>query len=226
VPLSGSPTDLTTAATDVAMAFVCLVALVELARLRVTATWKRALWGWVLALLGLASALGAVVHGLAWSESERAAWWHPLYVLLGLSVTLFLAGGIYDWRGDASARRVLPWAVGIGLGFFPLVQLLGGAFVIFVLFETTAMVAALAIYGSLWATGRLAGAGLVTLGIGLTIVAGALQASDLSVRLILPFDHNGLFHLVQLVATVVLVAGLRRGLKHSSARSWKGDSWR
>jgi len=197
------------------MALVCLVALLQLARLRVTATWKRALWGWVLALLGVASVLGAVVHGLAWPEAARAALWHPLYLLLGLSVTLFLAGGIYDWRGDASARRVLPWAVGIGLGSFLLVELLGGAFVIFVVFETTAMVAALAMYRFLWSTGRLAGAGLVTFGIGLTIVAGAVQASDVSVRLIVPFDHNGLFHLVQLVATMVLVTGLRRGLEHS-----------
>ena len=178
-----------------------------------SATWKRALWNWVLALLGAASALGAVAHGLAWSEAVRAALWYPMYLLLGLSVTLFLAGAVYDWRGEASARRVLPWAVGTGLGFFLLVELLGGAFIIFVVFETAAMVVALAIYRFLWASGRLAGAGLVTVGIGLTIVAGAVQASDLSVRLILPFDHNGLFHLVQLVATAVLLAGLRRGLE-------------
>jgi hypothetical protein len=108
------------------MALVCLVSLVRLARLRVTATWKRTLWCWVLALLGAASALGAAAHGLAWSEAARAALWHPLYLLLGLSVTLFLAGGIYELRGDASVRRVLPPAVGIGLGFFLLVELLVG----------------------------------------------------------------------------------------------------
>jgi hypothetical protein len=96
----------------------------------------------------------------------------------------------------------------------PIIADLGGLH-LFVVFETTAMVAALAIYGFLWATGRLTGAGLVTLGIGLTIMAGVVQASDLSVRLILPFDHNGLFHLVQLVATMVLVTGLRRGLERS-----------
>ena len=209
---------MTTAATDAARAFVCFAVVVQLVRLRVTAAWKRALWGWVLALLGVASALGAAAHGLAWSEAARAALWHPLYLLLGLSVTLFLAGGVYDWRGDASARRLLPWAVGMGLGFFLFIELLGGAFVIFVAYETIAMVSALAIYTFLWATGRLAGAGLVMLGIGLTILGGAVQTSDLGIRLIVPFDHNGLFHLVQLVATTVLVAGLRRGLKATEAR--------
>lgn len=52
MPLSGSPTELTTAATDAAMACVCFVALVQLVRFRVTATWKQTLWGWVLALFG------------------------------------------------------------------------------------------------------------------------------------------------------------------------------
>jgi hypothetical protein len=41
---------------------------------------------------------------------------------------------------------------------------------------------------------------------------GLLCLSDLSVRLIVPFDHNGLFHLVQLTATAALANGLRRGL--------------
>jgi hypothetical protein len=28
-----------------------------------------------------------------------------------------------------------------------------------------------------------------------------------------PFDHNGLFHLVQLIATAAIATGLRRGLE-------------
>jgi uncharacterized protein DUF6962 len=212
-----SSTELTTAATDAAMAILCVVALARLTHLHVHARWKRTLWSWVLALLGLASVLGALAHGLTWSASTRAMLWPPLYVLLGLSVTLFLVGGIYDWRGEAAARRILPWAVGAGVGFGPLVGLMGGTFLIFIMFDTTAMLAALAIYGVLAARRRVVGAGLVTTGIALTIVAGAVQASHLSVQLLVPFDHNGLFHLVQLVATTILVTGLRRGLTNDSA---------
>jgi hypothetical protein len=41
--------------------------------------------------------------------------------------------------------------------------------------------------------------------------AGALQASGLgAVRLLWEFDHNGLFHLVQLLGLPLMVAGLRR----------------
>ena len=75
------------------------------------------------------------------------------------------------------------------------------------------MLATLAMYVFLTTTGRPAGAGMMMVGIGLSIVAAAVQASALSVRLIVPFDRDGLFHLVQLTATAALSNGLRRGLE-------------
>ena len=57
------------------------------------------------------------------------------------------------------------------------------------------------------------GVWLMVFGIGRNIVAAAIQASG-TVRLNLgvPLDHNGVFHLVQMVAIVVLVAGVGRSL--------------
>jgi hypothetical protein len=211
--LNPSATELTTGATDAAVGLLGLMVLWRLAAIPVNATWKRALWCWVFGLLGVASVLGAVVHGLKLSESVLAVLWRPLYLSLGLTVALFLIGGIHDWRGEAAARALLPWAIGIGLSFFALTQLLGGAFLIFVVYEATAMVATLVMYVFLSTTGRLAGARMITVGIALSIVAAAVQASALSVRLIVPLDHNGLFHLVQLIATAALANGLRRGLE-------------
>ncbi len=190
--------------------------LLRLVAIPVNATWKRALWCWVFGLLALASLLGTVVHGFELSESIHQILWRPLYLSLGLTIALFLVGGICDWRGEAAARAVLPWAIGLGAGFFALTQLLGGAFLVFVVYEAAAMMATLAIYVFLSTTGRLAGSGTISLGIGLSIVAAAVQASALSVRLIVPFDHNGLFHLVQLIAIAALANGLRRGLENES----------
>jgi Family of unknown function (DUF6962) len=85
-------------------------------------------------------------------------------------------------------------------------------------YEAAAMVATLAMYLFLSATGRLAGAAMITLGIGLSILAAAVQASALSARLLVPFDHNGLFHVVQLTAIAALANGLRQGLETSRSR--------
>jgi hypothetical protein len=211
--LDASATELTTAATDAVLGLLCLVVLVRLVAIRVIATWKRALWCWVFGLLALSSVLGAAAHGLELSGATLGPLWWILYLSLGVTVALFVVGGIHDWRGERAARVALPWAIGVGAGFAALTQLLGGAFVIFVVYEAAAMVAALAMYAFLSTTRRLAGAGMITVGIGLSIVAAAVQASALAVRVIVPFDHNGLFHLVQLGATAALANGLRRGLK-------------
>jgi hypothetical protein len=211
--LNPSATELTTAATDAAVGLLSLAVLVRIVAIRGNANWKKALWCCVFGLLGLASVLGAVVHGLELSESGRAVLWRPLYLSLGLTVALFVIGGIHDWRGEIAARALLPWAVGIGASFFGLTQLLGGAFLIFVVYEATAMVATLAMYMFLSTTGRLPGARMIAVGIGLSIVAAAVQASALSVRLIVPFDHNGLFHLIQVTAMGVLANGVRRGME-------------
>lgn len=52
----------------------------------------------------------------------------------------------------------------------------------------------------------------------MSLGAGALQAADLgSIRLVWEFDHNGLFHLVQLLGLALMVAGLRRLLGPAAA---------
>jgi hypothetical protein len=207
-----SPTELTTAATDAVMGVLCAVLVVGLTRLHVTSTWKRAVWSWLFGLLIVASALGAIVHGLNLPTRMRAVLWLPLYLSLGLSIALFLVGAVADWRGDRAAQRLLPWAMGIGVAFFAASQLLGGAFLVFVVYEAVAMFLALGIYVSLALAGRRPGAWTVSAGIALTLVAAALQASPVQLRLLVPFDHNGLFHNVQAVATVIVARGVRIGL--------------
>jgi hypothetical protein len=49
------------------------------------------------------------------------------------------------------------------------------------------------------------------LAIVLNLFAAAVQASDLGVVLLVPLDHNALFHLLQMGAIGILASGLRRG---------------
>jgi hypothetical protein len=83
---------------------------------------------------------------------------------------------------------------------------------LFIAFEGLAALYALAIYIRLGARGDLPGAATIALGIGLSLVAAAFQASRISMHVVVRFDHNGLFHLVQIVSIAVLVDGVRASL--------------
>ena len=210
--LTDSETELTTAATDALLGVMCIVLAMQLAAMPVTATWKRTVWVGALGLMACASSVGAVVHGLALSDSVRTTLWKPLYLALGLAVALVVVGGVCDWRGEDAARRVLPWALAAGVLFVLVSQWLGGAFIWFIAYEAVATLLALAMYASLAASGSLPGASLVAAGIAVSLVAAVIQATTLSLRIVVPFDHNGLFHLVQMVGIVVMAMGIREGM--------------
>ena len=218
--LTPSPTELTTAASDAALAVLSLVLFAVLVRTPAAAPWRKAIWATVFALLAAGAALGAVAHGLDLTPAAVTTLFRPLYLSLALSVALFLVGAIGDWRGWQAARTVLPWAMAAAVGFFAATQVSDRGFMFFIQYEGVAMVAALLIYLFLWAVRRFGGAGRLAAGIALTLVAAAVQVSSLSFQFIgWTFDHNGLFHLVQLVAVVVMASGLHAGMSAAQASS-------
>ena len=211
--LNSPVTELTTAATDLILGVVSIVVLFQLLRMREHDEWKVKLWSSVFGLLALVSFLGSVAHGFQMSDSTRYWLWQPLYTSLGIMVALFVVGAINDWRGKTLSRRLLIPAVVLGVGFYALTVVLGGEFLVFVVYEGAAMLAALVIYIRLSIKKQMPGSGMVAGAIGLNIAAAAVQASSLSVTVILPLDHNGLFHMVQIAAIVMLGRGLRTSLQ-------------
>jgi len=208
--LNGPVTELTTAATDAALAVVSAAFAILFARRRTGNRWRMGLWAWVFGLTALGSALGAAAHGLALGATVRWALWQPLYLSLGLTVALFLVAAIRDGFGEARARRSLPAALAVGAVFYAITEIGGGSFGLFVAYEAVAMLAALIIYIRLAAGGRR-GAGYVAAGIALTLAAAGVQASPFSLTVVWPLDHNALFHLVQLAALFVLAHGVWHG---------------
>jgi hypothetical protein len=208
-----SETELTTAATDALLGAVCLAVALQLMVTPTAAGWKRALWVTMFGLLSCGSWIGAIAHGMEWSDTARTALWRPLYLSLSLAVALMVVGAAYDRWGEATSRGLLPWALGAGTLFFALTQILSGAFVLFLVYEGGATCVALVIYAALAITGGMPGAGPITVGIALSLIAAAIQASDLSMRVVVRFDHNGLFHLVQIASVIVLASGLRASLR-------------
>jgi hypothetical protein len=139
--------------------------------------------------------------------------WRPLFLSLGLVVAMFVVGAVFDLKGESTARAWLVPMLVLALGFFTITQIGSGSFRAFVVYEASAMLGTLGIYLLLALKRRLPGAGTVAAGILLNIMAAAIQSTDtISLTIIVPFDHNGVFHLVQIVALVVLTRGLARGM--------------
>lgn len=215
--LVASPTELSTAATDAVLAAEVLAVAAWMARTRGAARWRALLWSTTLGLLAAACLLGAAAHGLAMPESTRAALWRPIYALLGLVVGLMLAAALADLRGAASLRVLLPAVAAIALGFVALSEATDGAYRVFVLFQGGAALATLAVYAGLAWRRTLGGAGTIAAGLALSLAAGVVQASDLALVLIVPFDHNGLYHLVTMVAVALLGQGVLAGQRAGRA---------
>lgn len=213
--LNPVPTELTTAASDAALAVLALVCIRWLAARRPVDPPRVTVWILVLALLAVASALGAIAHGFELSADTMYLLWQPLFLSLGLVVALFVVAAAYDGFGPETARRLLIPALVVGACFYLITLLVPGTFLVFVLYEAVAMLVALGLYLRLAVRISEPWAWLMVLGIGLNIVAAAIQATG-SVRLdvVVPFDHNGVFHLVQMVAIVVLVAGIGKSLRN------------
>jgi hypothetical protein len=209
--INSLPTEQTTAVTDLLMMLVSIACLLALRG--ASDRTRTRLWMGAFGLLGLAGALGSVAHGLAWAPDIYRMIWQPLNLVLGLTIALFVAGAVYDTWGSRVIQRALPALIVVALIFFGVTQLIQGTFLVFVVYEAIAMVTALILYGRLALGRQLPGAWLLVLGIVLTIVAAVIQATQLvRFTLVWPFDHNGAFHLIQIIALPILAAGLRAGL--------------
>ena len=207
--LNPSPGEVTTAETDTMIFVECLIIIAIRSRRVPEDRFRNRLWLSISVLLAFSSLLGAITHGLVISDSFRNGLWKPLYLCLGFVVGLFVVGAVYDWQGRAVAIRLLPWIIGAALVFYGLTEVFKGAFLVFLLYEITGMIAALLIYLFLAVKRKIVGAGVMAIAILMTLLASLVQASSISLTLLVYFDHNGLFHLVQIVALVVLATGLR-----------------
>jgi hypothetical protein len=85
-------------------------------------------------------------------------------------------------------------------------------FVVFIIYEAAAMLFSLVAYVQVARARPASGAPCTVAGLLVTIAAAVVQASPTSLAPIVPFDHNGLYHVVQLLGVVLLLLGLRQSL--------------
>lgn len=208
-PLATIPTELTTAGTDLLLALVAIGLYLWLKPLRRHDRFYLGLWQGVMALLALAALLGTVTHGLQLPEWLYLLLWQPLYLAMGVVVALLLLAAVTDGFGESAARRLRTPLLILPAVFYLITLQFNGAFLPFILYEALALLFALSVYLRLTFRQR-PGAGLLCAGVLVTLLAAALQASPVGFTLIWPFDHNGVFHLVQMPGLVLFALGVRR----------------
>ncbi len=213
IEFTTSPTEQTTAVTDLLLAAFAFASGTLLRGYRPADPWKVNLWGRVFALLGVAAAAGAIVHGVVLEAPAKRGLWWLINLSLGLTIALFLVAAVTDRLGEKAARRAGPLLMALAVGFFAVTAVFPGVFLVFLLYEAVAMTAALVIYSDLAIRNRLPGAWWMVVGVLLSLAAAVLQASKHApVTLVWQFDHNGTFHILQAVALLALFAGLRAAL--------------
>lgn len=209
------PLEQTTAATDIVLALVAFGGIVLLLGLILNSgeLWKISIWSAAIGSIGLAAALGAVAHGLILSRTLHHCSWLVLNMALSLAISLFVVGVVYDLWGFEVSLKTLPILLITGLGFYLTTLFYPGIFFLFIVYEGVALVFALAAYIYLTIQQDLPGAYLMAAGILASIIAAGIQANkSVVVTFIWRFDHNGIYHLVQVVGLLLLFAGLRKSL--------------
>ncbi len=212
--LVSSPTELTTSLTDAILAIESLGILLAFRDHH----WHRRIWRWIFGLLAVSALLGSIAHGLDMPENLRELLWKPLYLSLGLMLALFLIAAIADWADITTAKRLLPFSIAAGLLFFALTELFNGVFIVFILYEAIVMLSALLIYTVLAYVHHQPGSGILSAAILLNMLAAGVQSSNLSLIMLMPFDHYGLFHLIQIVGTALLGLGAYRSTANKKSQ--------
>ena len=200
-----------TALTDVALGFLAGYVAIQVFQF---SEFKSAVWGWAFALLAFSAFVAAFAHGFEMTQKMNDRLWMPINLSLGWTLSLFVVGALIDLSGDAIARTAFPAALIVGLLFFLITILRPGSFMTFIAYEAVAMLFSLGVYVFIFFQGTLLpGAGWMLAGVFVTILAAMVQALGKTGKSIVwYFDNNGVFHLIQMIGIVLLLAGLKMSL--------------
>jgi hypothetical protein len=186
-----------TLATDYLLATVTAYLAIAIFR-RSEGQNARRWWGIAFVALALGAALGGTYHGF-----DIEALWKPTVWLVGLASAAMLAGSAFATTAGAARRGLVALAAAKLVAFWFwtwrddrfvwVVADTAGAF---------ALVAALHIWR--W---REPGSRWILAGVGVSIAAAAVQASGLDLHR--HFNHNDLYHLIQIAAMAAYYRGVR-----------------
>ncbi len=193
-----------TALTDYALALVT-AALGAMLIVRAAGAPRR-LWGWAFIALAAAGILGGTYHGFEHEIDATTLGW--LWLANEWTIGLFGLGAVAASTLAAfagAARRGLLALTGIVFLAFAAWTWGHDLFRYVLAYNVWAMAFVLAVH--LTRLRRHAATPWIVSGIAASALAAAAQASGIAIG---PFDHNVIFHLIQLAAMLLLFGGARR----------------
>lgn len=157
------------------------------------------LWTLAFAALALGAFLGGTYHGF------RYEWlWKPTVLAVGVASFGMLAGSAYTTT-SGNVRRALVIAAAVKLGLYEAWMLGHDAFIFVVADTASAMLAVAALHllaldnpATRWILG----------GVAVSLIAAGIQAGRLALHE--HFNHNDLYHVVQIAAMLLYYAGAKR----------------
>jgi uncharacterized protein DUF6962 len=201
-------TEAATMATDFLIAVICIVFAVGIERGADSLGTARGLWGLSFALTAIAAVIGGVVHGFALhlEVAAKDRLWKATQYAVGLTSLAILTAAVVAFVDGAPQRWLVAVAVAKFLAYAAVVRRRDDYAVVVVDYgaSMTAM-AALAIAG--WLRSGAPAAPWLVAGV---VVSGAAAAVQL--KKIAPhprFNHNDLYHVIQIVALYLFYRGGR-----------------
>ena len=196
----------TTLLTDYALAGVTAWLAWSLFRAR-EGQRARSLWALAFAALALAAALGGTWHGFAPAFAEIAVIlvWKATLLCVGVASFGMLAGSAIAATAG-NARKSLLAVAAAKLAVYS-GWMVGHSEYIYVIMDTGTALALIAVL-HLWSAARDRAARWILAGVGVSVLAAGVQASGFALHR--HFNHNDLYHVIQIVAMILLYAGARR----------------
>jgi hypothetical protein len=170
---------------------------------------SRRLWGWALALTGLAAWTGGIWHGFGpeMAPSLATVLWKTTVFSIGGAAAAMLAGAVLaSLRPPASTLMLGVVALKLALYLAWMSRHDDFRYVIYDYAPAMGLALCLQVIAAARGNGR--GAGFIVAGILVSFAAAAIQRTEATYSAY--FNANDLYHLVQIGALVLLYFGARR----------------
>jgi len=169
----------------------------------------RSLWALAFAALALAAALGGTWHGFTTAFAAIAVLflWKATVLCVGVASFGMLAGSAIA----ATVGDIRKWLLAIAAAKLAIYSgwMIGHSEYVYVIADTgTALILVAALHGYSAIRGRDRASLWMLSGVGVSVLAAGVQASGFAPHQ--HFNHNDLYHIIQIAAMFLFYAGVKR----------------